>query len=102
MLVYSITSLATLIVLADLHEQIVRVKGDKDVPILLVGNKCDLEGERDTEWDQGANLARQWGSYSSFMEVSAKTNLNISDAFIHLGHLVQAKNGRVNMGVHRS
>lgn len=33
------------------------------VPMVLVGNKCDLEDERVVGRDQGQNLARQWGNW---------------------------------------
>merc|ERR1711922_42611 len=46
--------------LQDLREQILRVKDTDDVPLVLVGNKCDLEDERVVGKDQGMNLARQF------------------------------------------
>ena len=33
------------------------------VPMVLVGNKCDLEDERVVGRDQGQNLSRQWGNW---------------------------------------
>ena len=44
-LVYSITAQSTFNDLQDLREQILRVKDTDDVPMVLVGNKCDLEDE---------------------------------------------------------
>ena len=85
--------------LADLYDQILRVKGEDDVPVLLVGNHCHLEDERVVGRDQGVNLARQWGSYCSFMEVSAKARINVSEAFYQLVHLIQAKQGKRIMDV---
>jgi GTPase SAR1 family protein len=41
-LVYSITSQATFNDLLELRDQISRVKDSPDVPMVLVGNKCDL------------------------------------------------------------
>ena len=41
-LVYSISSQATFSDLFELRDQIVRVKDTYDVPMVLVGNKCDL------------------------------------------------------------
>ena len=46
LLVYSITSQATFADLQEIREQILRVKDTDDVPMVLVGNKCDLESER--------------------------------------------------------
>merc|ERR1712177_133730 len=69
-LVYSITPQSTFNDLQDLREQILRVKDTDDVPMVLVGNKCDLEDERVVGKDQGLNLARQF-SNCAFMETSA-------------------------------
>jgi len=40
-----------------------RVKDTDDVPMVLVGNKCDLEDERVVGKDQGQNLAKQFGNW---------------------------------------
>ncbi|XP_031671505.1 ras-related protein Rap-1b-like [Oncorhynchus kisutch] len=53
-LVYSITAQSTFNDLQDLREQILRVKDTDDVPMILVGNKCDLEDERVVGKEQGA------------------------------------------------
>ena len=76
-LVYSITSQSTLQDLQEIREQILRVKDTDDVPLVLVGNKCDLEGERAVGREQGASLARSWGN-TAFMETSAKSKINVS------------------------
>merc|ERR1712083_550419 len=57
-LVYSITAQSTFNDLYEIRDQILRVKDSEDVPIILVGNKCDLEEEREVGRDQGALLAR--------------------------------------------
>ena len=95
MIVYKITSLSSFEDAERLQRLVVHVKEDADVPIVLVGNKCDLEDKRVIGRDQGANLARQWGSYCSFMETSAKRRINISEAFIQLVRLIKAKNGKM-------
>lgn len=76
-LVYSITAQSTFNDLQDLREQILRVKDTDDVPMVLVGNKCDLEDERVVGKDQGVNLARQFNC--AFMETSAKAKINVND-----------------------
>ena len=76
-LVYSITSQSTFNDLHDLREQILRVKDRDDVPMVLVGNKCDLEDERVVGKDQGQNLSRQWAC--TFLETSAKARINVGD-----------------------
>jgi len=82
-LVYSITAQSTFNDLQDLREQILRVKDTHDVPMVLVGNKCDLEDERVVGKDQGLNLARQFNN-CSFMETSAKAKIGVNDLFFDL------------------
>ena len=79
LLVYSITSQATLNDLNELYDQIVRVKETRDAPIILVGNKCDLDSERVVSKDQGQYLAQQFKC--PFLETSAKDKINVTDIF---------------------
>jgi len=78
-LVYSITAQSTFNDLQDLREQILRVKDTENVPMVLVGNKCDLEDERVVGKDQGSNLAHTFGC--TFLETSAKAKINVNDIF---------------------
>lgn len=57
----------------------------EDVPMVLVGNKCDLEDERVVGKDQGVNLARQFSC--AFMETSAKAKINVNDVSIRTEYL---------------
>lgn len=82
-LVYSITAQSTFNDIQDLREQILRVKDCEDVPMVLVGNKCDLEDERVVGKDQGLSLARQFGN-CTFMETSAKAKIGVNDVFFDL------------------
>lgn len=77
-LVYSITAQSTFNDLQDLREQILRVKDTDDVPMILVGNKCDLDDERVVGKDQGANLARSFNN-CAFLESSAKAKINVNE-----------------------
>ena len=85
-LVYSISSQATFNDLLELRDQILRVKDTPDVPMVLVGNKCDLEDERVVSKDQGHTLARQFSC--TFMEASAKIKVNVPDVSLVLLILV--------------
>ena len=49
---------------------------------ILIGNKCDWEEKRVVTTEQGQKLADQLGI--SFLEVSAKNNINIDKAFYSL------------------
>ncbi|VDL91873.1 unnamed protein product [Schistocephalus solidus] len=76
-LCYSVTSQSTFNDLADLHDQILRVKDAQEVPLVLVGNKCDLDAERVVGREQGQNLSRTWNCL--FMETSAKARINVNE-----------------------
>ncbi|KAK4829461.1 hypothetical protein QYF61_004679 [Mycteria americana] len=68
----------------DIHhyrEQIKRVKDSEDVPMVLVGNKCDLPS-RTVDTKQAQDLARSYGI--PFIETSAKTRQRVEDAFYTL------------------
>ncbi|KNC97789.1 hypothetical protein SpCBS45565_g01171 [Spizellomyces sp. 'palustris'] len=82
-LVYSITSQATFSDLVELREQILRVKDTEKVPMVLVGNKCDLEDDRVVSRDQGSSLASQWGG-CTFLETSARKKINVDEVFFDL------------------
>ena len=81
-LVYSITAQSTFNDLQDLREQILRVKDCEEVPLILVGNKCDLEDERVVGKDQGQSLAKVFNG-CAFLETSAKSKLNVNEVRAH-------------------
>lgn len=88
-LVYSITAQSTFNDLQDLREQILRVKDKDDVPMVLVGNKTDLEAERVVGNEQGRNLARHFNC--AFMETSAKAKIHVNDVFYDLVRQINKK-----------
>ncbi|XP_068769314.1 ras-related protein Rab-37 isoform X2 [Struthio camelus] len=61
--------------LSEIHEY-----AQKDVVIMLLGNKADVSGERAVRTEDGASLAREYGV--PFMETSAKTGMNVELAFL--------------------
>ncbi|XP_064115973.1 ras-related protein Rap-1b isoform X4 [Macrobrachium rosenbergii] len=96
-LVYSITAQSTFNDLQDLREQILRVKDTDNVPMILVGNKCDLEDERVVGKDQGLNLAKSFSC--AFLESSAKAKINVNEIFYDLVRQInrnspQGQNGK--------
>mmetsp|Transcript_13466 Transcript_13466/g.34374 ORF Transcript_13466/g.34374 Transcript_13466/m.34374 type:complete len:192 (+) Transcript_13466:441-1016(+) len=77
--VYSITSMESFEAIPELREKILQVKDAESFPMVLVGNKCDLEKHREVAQDKGANLAQAWNI--PFFESSAKARINIDEAF---------------------
>mmetsp|Transcript_107359 Transcript_107359/g.149691 ORF Transcript_107359/g.149691 Transcript_107359/m.149691 type:complete len:191 (-) Transcript_107359:191-763(-) len=88
-LVYSITAQGTFADLADLREQIIRVKDNDDIPLVLVGNKCDLEEERVVGREQGSSQAKAFNC--SFLEASAKNKINVNEIFYDLVRQINRK-----------
>ena len=82
MLVYAITSRSSFDEISSFRDQILRVKDKDKVPVVLVGNKCDLESERQVTTNEGNDLARSFGC--PFLETSAKTRINVEDSFFNL------------------
>lgn len=81
-LAYSIIAQSTFNDIPDLREQILRVKDVEKVPMVLVGNKCDLADQRVITTDQGEALASKFSC--KFLEVSAKTKVNVEQIFYDL------------------
>ena len=47
-----------------------------------MGNKCDLESQRQVSWNEGKEFADSLGM--QFLETSAKDKINIDEAFMTL------------------
>ena len=82
LLVFSLTSPSSLAELSTLHDQLVAIKDDPAVPVVLVGNKLDLEDARCVCRAKAFGLARSWGEGVPYYETSAKRNQNVTDVFV--------------------
>lgn len=51
------------------------------VPIMIVGNKCDEENNREVKKELASKLVSEGMTNSGHMETSAKLNLNVQQAF---------------------
>ena len=58
----------------------------KNVLKILIGNKCDLENDREIKTEEGQAFANRNGM--QFMETSAKMNTNINESFETLAKLM--------------
>jgi len=84
-LVYSITSRQSLEELRPIFEVIREVKGsqeDVDIPVMLVGNKCDENENREVTHNEGDDQSKRWRC--CFLETSAKNNTNVKELFQEL------------------
>ncbi|KAL4635546.1 ras-related protein ralB-A [Arapaima gigas] len=90
LLVFSITEQESFTATAEFREQILRVKAEEDkIPLLLVGNKSDLEDRRQVTADEGRAKAEAWGV--QYVETSAKTRANVDKVFFDLMREVRTK-----------
>eukprot|EP00753_Platysulcus_tardus_P010481 PLAT2747.1.p2 GENE.PLAT2747.1~~PLAT2747.1.p2 ORF type:complete len:214 (+),score=91.15 PLAT2747.1:58-699(+) len=78
-LVYSITDDATLDELREIREEILSVNENPEVPLLLVGNKCDLAEDRAVSDEEGKALAKEFNCGQ--LEASAKEDINVTEMF---------------------
>ncbi|ROW13309.1 hypothetical protein VPNG_05442 [Cytospora leucostoma] len=107
-LVYSISSRSSFTRIKRFHQQIYRVKESTghspsypgsptspsgrtaNVPIMLVGNKCDRVTEREVSTQEGSALARELGC--EFVEASAKNRTNVEKAFYDVVKIIRRQN----------
>ena len=62
--VYAITSRSSFDEISSFREQILRVKDEDKVPMVVAANKCDLESERQVTTAEGQDLAKSfWLSF---------------------------------------
>jgi small GTP-binding protein len=82
-LVYSITNRASFDEIASLYATVRKWKiSNQEVPMILVGNKSDLELDRKVSFNEGQACAKQLGI--AFFEASPKNFVNVNDIFYEL------------------
>jgi len=98
LLVFSLTSSSSLDELHELREQIQQIKNDTDVPIVLVGNKSDLEDNRRVSCSTGIRISKSWRTPKSnpywetsprkdavpYYETSARQGQHTSEVFVDI------------------
>lgn len=80
-LVYSITDRTSFEEIKEIHNDVIRFKTQSDsekVSIIVIGNKNDLEDQRQVTLKEGQNLANEIGAL--FSETSALTGDNVENA----------------------
>lgn len=83
LLVFSITSLSSLTELHELRDQIVRIKDDPLIPLVIVGNKSDLEEDRAVSRSRAFGVSQSWNN-APYYETSARRRNNVDEAFVDL------------------
>ena len=95
-IIYSITSRSSFEQVSTFKEQVMRVKDVDSLPMMLVGNKCDLENKREVSTTEGQDLARAFGA--QFKEASAKTRINVEEVFYDLVRSIRSHQGKKTVG----
>ena len=92
-IVFSITSVTSFLEVNAIKEQLnIVLDADNNtlIPIILVGNKCDLEEYRQVQSSDAQRLAEEWRV--KYFETSAKNKININRIFEELVYLIEANN----------
>ena len=91
-IVYDITNQSSFDNVEKWYEHVQKEAG-KDISIILVGNKSDLENERKVSKEKGEDLAKNLNC--PFFETSAFSGINISQTFQELGNNIFERTGGV-------
>ena len=91
LLMYDISKKESFLKIKDWLNNIFEHK-DKDFPILLLGNKCDLEEKREVTKEEGDQLAKELKL--NFYETSNKDNINIEKAITELIEMIYKRLGK--------
>ena len=92
-IVFSITSVTSFLEVNAIKDQlnmVLDVDNNTLIPIILVGNKCDLEEYRQVQSSDAQRLAEEWRV--KYFETSAKNKTNINRIFEELVYLIEANN----------
>ena len=96
LLVYAINSRQSFDEIRVFQQQILRVKDKDNFPIIVVGNKSDLEHERQVSPEEGARLAQKFNC--PFIETSAKNRTNVEQSFYDLVREIRRYNREMSAG----
>ncbi len=96
--VYSITDAQSFHMLPKHLKTLERVRNFEPVPIVLIGNKSDLEERRQVSQSEGASLAHEIDS--PFLETSAQCRKNIEEAFFAIVREIRKRDGDKEDGQH--
>ena len=81
LLVFSLTDKNTFNVVKNKYNKIISIKG-KNIPIILIGNKKDLENEREVQFEEAKKYANE--KNIEYIETSAITGEKCHEAFLEI------------------
>ena len=98
LLVYDITNRSSFDEIRDYFCEQIEENCKEDIKIILLGNKTDLEENREVSSEEGANFALEKGY--TFLETSCLENRNVADSFetlIELSYEKVLEKGKENI-----
>ncbi len=78
-LMFSITDRQTFDEIESLYLEVLRAKDKENVPVVIIGQKCDLSDERVVSNKEGKELAQRLGN-KLYIEASSKIRKNIDES----------------------
>ncbi|CAK6949909.1 ras-related protein Rab-19-like [Scomber scombrus] len=91
MITYDITRRSTFDSVSEWIRE-VELYGAANVVLVLIGNKCDLEQEREVLFEESCSLAKERGILAA-LETSAKESQNVQEAFMMMARELLSRNG---------
>lgn len=88
-LVYSVTEKKSFEEIRRFKEMIDRVRNYETVPIVIAGNKRDLDFKRQVSSQEGASMAKEFGC--PFFETSAALRNNVDEVFYEIVRCIRQK-----------
>jgi len=87
--VFSLVDRESFAGVSEVRESVLRVKIDERTPLILVGNKADLQDTREISNEDATALASSWGV--PYVETSAKTKMNVDKVYYDLLGMVKSR-----------
>jgi GTPase KRas len=92
-LVFAINSRPSFEEIQTFYQQILRVKDCDYIPLTLVGNKCDLDNEREVSTIEGKEMAGKM--HAKYVESSARYRINVDEAYYSLVRSIREENRKI-------
>lgn len=87
--VFSLVDRESFVGVSEVRDSVLRVKVDERTPLILVGNKSDLQDSREVSQEDASAMANSWGV--PYIESSAKTKVNVDKIYYDLLGMVQKR-----------
>ena len=87
--VFSLVDRESFVGVSEIRESVLRVKVDERTPLILVGNKADLQEGREVAQAEAESMASSWGV--PYVETSAKTKQNVDRVYYDLLTKIQQR-----------